>query len=334
MQIGEKLIKLLDKNDIPYQLSGKNVQRGNITIQCPYCGSDDTGYHMGINLEDGAFSCWRNHDHRGRNLARLVAYLLRITIEQARSELGLGVFEADEYDQALLNLFAVKDIDDANTPIGKVEYLNFDKEFRQIENSGMRERFWNYLVNRGFKDPRRLAVRFDLRCALSGDFKNRIIIPVYIDGAMQTWTARAIDPKAQLRYKDLEIAKSVRHCKYCIFDFDNVKRGGDILFIVEGPFDAMNLTYNLEDDFKATCLFTLRVTDEQKLLLASIMDRYEKVVVLFDKGTLAQGISFISEHFPDQPNMTVIQMPEGVKDPGDLRPEQVRQLAAEVAYFA
>ena len=56
--IGEqKLVSLLERYDIPYWLSGKNVSEDCIGISCPFC--EDRSNHCGIFKEHGNFSCWR-----------------------------------------------------------------------------------------------------------------------------------------------------------------------------------------------------------------------------------------------------------------------------------
>jgi hypothetical protein len=329
MQMSDRLIRIFEKNNIPYQLAGRNVKRGNLTIKCPFCGSLDKGMHLGINLDDGAFSCWRDHEHRGRNTARLVSVLLRCSIAQARSELGLGVLDDDEYVRAIKFLVDNPEIDTRS--VGGVSFLSFESSFRTIDRQGLRSRFWSYLEDRGFSDSdiEYLCSHYNLHCTLSGDFKNRIIIPVYLDDQLVTWTSRSIDSRSELRYKDLAIEKSIRHCKFCLLDYDYIKEGGEILFVVEGPFDAMNLAVNLPDAHKVTCLFTKQMTEEQSMLLVSILDLYSKVVILFDADAWVQGINLIATHFPTK-NGEVVSLPAGVKDPGELSFSQVQSLLKEI----
>jgi hypothetical protein len=60
--------QLLTDNRVPFIERGPNVKRGEINIRCPFCGSADPSYHMGLNLDSGWWSCWRNKDqHSGKS---------------------------------------------------------------------------------------------------------------------------------------------------------------------------------------------------------------------------------------------------------------------------
>lgn len=323
--IGEKLIRIFEENGIPYQLEGKNVKRGNMTIHCPFCGADDRGMHLGINLDDGAFSCWRDHTHRGRNTSRLIAILLDISIARARTLLGFEIFDQEEYNKTLQSLMNGGSLIPIKK-LGGVDHLSLPPFFRTIDNSGLRKRFYHYLENRGLKNINYLIKRYDLRSCFVDEFTNRIIIPVYINNELMTWTSRSIDKEAKLKYRDLSIDESVRHCKFCLLDYDNIKEGGEVLYIVEGPFDAFNLRDKLPEGFEVTCLFTKQMTDEQSLLLYPILDLYSSVTILLDRDAVSQAISMLNKQFSGWPNVGVRYLPEGIKDPGELTKEQVERL--------
>ena len=67
--------KLFDTHGVPYVSQGKNVKKGHINVACPFCG-DDPSFHLGINTDTLAWSCWRNSSHRGNYPHKLVKKLL------------------------------------------------------------------------------------------------------------------------------------------------------------------------------------------------------------------------------------------------------------------
>jgi len=50
-------LALLDRLEVQYITEGPNCKRGWVNVRCPFC--DDPSEHLGMNLETGAFNCWR-----------------------------------------------------------------------------------------------------------------------------------------------------------------------------------------------------------------------------------------------------------------------------------
>ena len=65
----DNIVEILKAYNIPYALTGKNVSKGYIGLNCPFCDDDDN-FHLGINPEKNFFACWRNNEHRG-NIVKL-----------------------------------------------------------------------------------------------------------------------------------------------------------------------------------------------------------------------------------------------------------------------
>ena len=140
-----------------------------------------------------------------------------------------------------------------------------------------------YLKSRGFS-PKYLNEKYNIvGGGISGDWKFRIIIPVYFNGKLMSWTGRSILSKEKLkqleipRYKNLAIEKSVKNIKELFFNLDNCK--GKEVVLTEGAFDVLRF------DGNAICSMGTELTEGRVSLLA---ERFEKVFILFDNEPEAQ----------------------------------------------
>lgn len=312
-----KLISLLTSYNIPYAESGKNIKQGNIGINCPFC-ENDVGNHLGLSVEKGKYACWKNANHTG-NIEYVIAYITGLPIQDAKRIL---------YEDVLDNFcFFEEKKENEKVSLGGANYLSFPSYFKDITNLGSGIPFYNYLKNRGFTEPKKLIDKYYLKYAIISSWTDRIIIPIYYKEKLVSWTGRSIK-NTSLRYKDLSIEESVRHIKNCLLDYDNLT-GGNILFICEGPFDAMKLAYYTDDSIHATCIFTTSIRDEQLKLLSFLSDKYDKLIYLSDKGAEYQTM-LLFERFSFIRNISVKFLPDNIKDPGDMTEEQIQKLIKEI----
>lgn len=319
------LVEFLQNNAIPYRLEGKNVSAGNVNVKCPFC-IDDPSFHMGVHLDTLAWSCWRDPTHRGRRPHRLLFALTKLPYRTLESILGMPAkFAATTEFDNLLSLLEDPQI----APQEEDKRLDLPKEFISIQRDGITERFWNYLYRRGFGTfaVDKVIRDYKIKCALRGPFKDRIIVPIYLDGALMCWTARSVYPDAKLRYYSLPKEDSVKNIKDTVFNFDEAfNEFGKKLFIVEGPFDAIKLDYYAKQrGCRAVCLFNMSVTESQLFLLSELRNNYERVVVLLDSGELFSALKLTSQlNFLG--GIELGELPEGVKDPGELTKEQIYEM--------
>jgi len=306
---------------IPFVTEGKNVASGNINIKCPFCG-DDPSEHLGIEEETGKWSCWRNVDHRGRSPEKLIVHLTGCSWAAAKKLLADGlppdVGSFEEFSAKNLFDGEVKDRE-KYTPVETVEFL---PEFRVLKSTGVYSKFWKYLENRGFTDGivSRMSSRYTLRCALTGRFKFRLIMPLYSDAGMVGWVARSI---TYSNYRYLTYPSAV--IKKTLFNIAHIRHGGEVLFLVEGVFDAMKINvYGIEYGAKATCLLGRVITEAQVAILASISRKFRKLVILLDADALGSTLSVLGDLGFSSP--VIGKLPKGVSDPGEMSREQVIKL--------
>ena len=270
-------IQFLNDNDIEYVTKGPNVAYGHLNIKCPWCGASDPSHHLGINLKTGAFGCWRSKVHRGYKAHRLIQQLLDCSYQEAIRIVGKKrVTRIDDF--SLDNVFEL--LGDEKSVNGGNGSLSFPSDFNRITLKRSTKRFFDYLIGRGFhkQDVSSLCTKYHLRCALLGAWKYRVIVPVFIDGKLVNWTARAIS-NSIVKYKTLSDKQELAdrqnglvapvNLKEIIFNYDLIRRGGDILIVCEGPFDALKIDfYGKRDGIRATCLFGATLTKSQILFLA------------------------------------------------------------------
>jgi hypothetical protein len=210
--------------------------------------------------------------------------------------------------------------------------------FRKLKNEAYAAQYISYMRGRGYKrsDIPLLYKRYKLRYVHSGFFKYRVILPVYIDHRLVTWTGRSIEKDASLRYstlttkpdkaKQLGVPLAKFPISDCLGFFDHLmKHPKKTLFITEGPFDALWLDYHFQTlDCRATCLFGLTMSENKKWLFDRLADKYMEFVFLLDQKELGKSMRMAQELSVYDPK--VINLPDNVKDPAVLTIKQIKEL--------
>lgn len=309
---------LLDDHHIHYVTRGPNTRRGEISVRCPFCGEDDPSEHLGIVLDREAWGCHRNAQHRGKAPHRLIQALLGCSGAQAK----LVVAQYGSADpEALDGLMDPFGLPVKAEPLGPIV---MPEEFTTISYDGPTKRFYWYLTYRGFKPPMEVIERYQLKCCTTGRWKDRIIIPIFKDGELVAWTGRSLQkPINAPRY--LSTSEAI---KTVIFNEDALAAGGKILFITEGPFDALKVDfYGHKLGALATATFGTSITPNQINSLRKAQRRFDKTVLLFDAGTTEIAFNLLDW----LPGAILGDLPVGIKDPGELGATQVKDLIEYVA---
>ena len=274
---------------ISFVLRGPNVSRGNINIQCPFCGQDDPSEHMGLRLSDGAWGCFRNPLHRGLSPVRLVRELKGCSFAEAHALVHGNDFPQDTSVAWLKKQLAGLEASDSVLPT-----VVFPKEFRSFGGRWDSERrFRLYLKSRGFSRPTALAGYYGLRYAVTGDFANRIIFPLHVGSDLIGWTSRALG-ESQSRYKIYPKGPGAKHLLFNeLRAFKNPRK---ILVIVEGPIDALKLDfYGKKYGVRAVALLGLALGTGKVDRLQKLSNLYERLVLLLDREALKQNLRYEQE---------------------------------------
>ncbi len=327
--------KLLKEQRIPFIESGPNVKRGEMAIQCPWCGSADPSKHLGISRESGWYSCWRNRaQHSGKSPLRLIMKLLRVPYGVARDIAGLGDDYVDpEGFDAMAAKLMNRDKTDGRQQETQRRKLRLDESFQIIEPTGRTRRHYEYLVNqRGFARPgdvERLGTCYGICAGVTGDFKDRIILPYYQDDELVTWTGRALGPST-MRYRDLSIDESIMAPKQTLFNHDCMLRPGRVLLLQEGPFDALKVDfYGSRHGVRSVALSTNSIKQDQAYLMQAAVTNFQRVLVMLDNADvlgitdsmrMQQDLNFL-------PGIGAVAVPFGAKDGAELTAFEIEQWA-------
>jgi len=151
---------------------------------------------------------------------------------------------------------------------------------------------------------------------LRGRYKDRLLIPFYRENMLIAWTARAIgNPKYAPRYLSSNLVKTT------VFNEDGLA-GGNTLFVVEGPFDALKIDfYGQKFGVSATCVFGTNISPDQVLILSDLRKLYGRVVILFDHDAIEP--SFMALDWLQASNVEIGQLPDGTKDPGEMSRQEI-----------
>lgn len=321
---------LLTTNGVRFVERGANVKRGEINIQCPFCGSADPSHHMGLNLETGYWACWRNSEHRGKSPLRLLTKLLNLSYGRARQIAGMTDNEPPDPDgfDAVAARIMGRDSRVERMEQVRREYLSLPREFALLDGHGASSRAYSYLLVRGFDGwgIRDLEQRYSVRAGVSGPWKDRIVLPYIMDGNIVAWTGRAIAP-AEIRYKDLSLDESLVPIKQTLFNYDAMT--GDsvqpALVVVEGPFDALKIdVYGADIGVRSVALSTNSITDEQIYMIEEFAPMFKKVIVMLDNADSLGVVDSMrmKQKLRSVPNLAIMPVPYGLKDAAEMTPTQ------------
>lgn len=330
-----------DTHRVPYVETGPSAARGNIYVHCPFCGADDPSEHLGLSLNKYRpyWGCWRNPGHRGRRPYRVIMALLSCPYAEAEQIVrAADSGAADRWEAVVAALEAETPAVGAEpeplTPSG----LRMPREFYPLW-SGRESAvpFLKYLQDeRSFSYPADVAYVFGLRYATTRKFRQRIIIPIRVDGRLVSWTARDITRTSKIRYltlpDDPETARAfgyppaVMNLKQTVYNIDAAQEGGRILVVCEGPLDVIRVQYHAQPDVAAIGVFGMP-TEEQIVVISKLARRFDEVRVALDSDAIGQALT-LGEQLVGlcRRPVSLTRLPKGVKDPGELSSKQVRAL--------
>ena len=314
----------LEQNGIDFNETGKSTKAGNLYIWCPFCADPDRKKRLlGIHLTTGKWGCWKNSGPVGRAPHRLIRALVGWSDQQIDEYLGTLSAPGGTIADLRKRLRAPW----IDSPVEKVPEVSLPEGAKPPASGGLRDGFWRYLLRRGFRerDLPNLIRDWDLRCALTGPARGRLVIPLRWEGKLYGWTGRAIG-KTDLRYYSFPEGDAVKRHPLC---GPGIDEGGKVLVIVEGPFDAMKLDfYSRPFGVRAVALLGLNPTPAQALDLVGISSSFQRTRVLVDAGSGGSGLRLLSALSMLAPRLA--SLPEGIKDPGDLSRDGARSLAREL----
>jgi DNA primase len=294
------LERLFDDYDIEYWAKGKNVSKGWVNIQCPFC--NDKSNHLGVNINTGAYSCWKCSTTG--ELFFLISELL--SIEEYKSKKLIKKYRED--------FIEVKKEKKVNT---NTEII-LPKEATNI----LSEKHRQYLISRGF-DPDYIQKKYRIMaCDILGDYKFRIVIPIFFKGKLVNFAAKAIDDSANLKIKNCPNEKVVIQRDSLLYNIDNIKNRKAI--IVEGFTDVWKMgdcaVATMGTKFTNAQIQLLSVYCSEAYILYDSKEKDAQAPIQAEK--LAHSLYSLIK------KVEILELPHG--DPGDLTYSEVENIKKEI----
>ncbi len=261
-------------------------------IDCPWCSPNSGKWRMGI-TKDGHFArCWScgGYNHS------VVDTLVEITHQPWEK---------------------IKDLLKQLSPLKELKPLHKGKIHGKLkipEGVGpLLPAHRNYLRQRGF-DPEKIEKLWGLQgLGIAPRLGWRILIPVYFQGRMVSWTTRAITEDTERRYLNAEPSEEEISPKQILFGSDFVRHA---VVICEGAFDAMRIGPG------AVATMGLAYSRSQ----LSQMANYPVRIVVFDNEPQAQDrakeLCKVLTPFPGTTSNVCLD----AKDPGCADPTEIQEL--------
>lgn len=189
---------------------------GWVQTHCPYCAGGRSGWHLGWNLSNGLFHCWRcgGVDTR-KTLERLTGKkfytLAQIYNTQSRAQKPPPV-------------------------VSRLRRLDLPKDCGALRISHQR-----YLKSRGFC-PEDIVRQWEIKGIgpYGGIWAWRILIPIHdSDGRWISYSARSISENVKPRYRTLEDTKAIASLTNVLYGEHHAI--DDTVIIVEGPLDVWRM---------------------------------------------------------------------------------------------
>jgi len=303
-----ELKEFLDEYDIEYWEKGKNVQHGCVNIQCPFC--DDTSNHLGIRLRDHSVKCWKCGK---KSFINLVKTLLDVSYKEAR-EISKKIETSIKTPGTDIDLYQRLIDTEGFCYIPKESTVHFPKLHK------------NYLRERGFA-PLKLIRKYRLRAVYTtGKYAFRIIIPIYKDHKLISFTSRDITDQSDIPYLHASPEESLIKAKQCVYNIDTVPEYGEGV-LVEGVFDC----WKLGD--KCMCTLGTNLSGQQyteiakknlkRLYVMNDNDRAGKIAARITAQALAPVVRHVEI-------LSFVGVLKKVEDPGKLTREQAEVIMREL----
>jgi DNA primase len=304
------IVSFLEDNDIYHRSSGKNVGKNYVGFRCPFCEGD--GEHGGVSLIHKGFSCWQCAE--SASPPKLIKQILNCSWAKAYE-----ILRKYSNREAAMSSWA-------NIPTVK------GRSSRPVHLPALTGPLTgpggHYLSSRGF-NPEAIEAKYGVKeSGPLGDYKFRLIIPIYFKKELVSFTSRDYTGKGEPKYKAQPVDEAMIPANDCLYNIDTVK---DDLLIVEGPADV----WRMGDG--AVALFGLSCSVSQQEMLfrwwmhvLKVKKRRHKkrVVMLLDPKTkrAADKIYYALTSFIR--DIKIIEL-EG-KDPAELTQQEAMNLKKDL----
>jgi len=291
--------RYLKTRGISFSQRGKNVSEGWIGTKCPFC-SDRTN-HLGINLRSKTINCFRCPTK-----GTIIKYIMRIegcSIQRAFTVIS-------EFTHT--NIASALQSSNLQAPLRSTKSVSIEK-YAKKELLQMHR---NWLINRRF-DPDVIYKEYDLWCCGHiGDYKFRLIVPLFLNHRPVTFVARDVTNIASPPYRNLPENESIFTTKECLYNFDTVT---DTALVVEGVTDVWRIG-------KGT---VATLGDKWTKVQAAMLREIKRVFILYDSEPDAQkNAEALAIDLAPFTDVHTLELESG--DPADLSDDDAKELRREI----
>jgi 5S rRNA maturation endonuclease (ribonuclease M5) len=235
----------------------KHSRLGWINTTCPFCFTQNQGFHLGYNQNKGYFFCWRCGWH---SVSQSLNLILKIEKKLINS---------------IIKKYAIFATKQSNLSLPTPETL------KMPEGCGpLKAQHRKYLINRNF-NPDNLIAEWGLQATENwGSNKFRIIAPIEFEHQIVSYQGRDWTNKQSAKYKACPKEKEILPHKKILYGLD--KAICETCIVVEGITDVWRLGPG------AIATFGAEYTPSQLLLITK---RFKKAFLLFDCDTAGKKAS-------------------------------------------
>jgi len=293
MQYGFKQESFIEK----YFMLGSQSPKGwrqNMS-GCPYCNDgrskNPRSHFLFMNDEIGwqCFNCGGKHRFSGSNIQTLASFISK----SSWKKVGSILFELKK--EKIFPNSNLKDQEDLKDALGedKLELINY-KEIElpdvslslNMDISKIAGRYKNKfkelkVLARAYLKDHGLTEMNDLFLCLDGEMANRLIFPIYFDGKLICWTARALfKTKNKFLYPPSD--ESYNDRGKIIYGLDRIFKSEDVkqIFVTESIIDAYHLN--------GIAVLSKNITKEQISLLKNFNLQNKKLVFVLDNDKISK----------------------------------------------
>ncbi len=269
--------------------------RNNLT-GCPYChdgkSKNPRSHFIFMNDEIGwqCFNCGGKHRFSGSNITTLATFisksawkkvgalLLEIKKDKIFPDSSLKNQEElkEEVGEDNLELIDYKEI---SLPDVSIKYMTHSSKVAPMYRKRFKEnkaKVKKYLQDHGLYE---IAKNRDLYICMDGDYSNRLIFPIYFDGKLISWAARALFPtKTKYLYppsdEDHNDRGRIIYGLDTLFKSESVKQ----IFVTESLTDAWILG--------GMAVLSKNITKEQVAILKNFNFQKKKLMFVLDKDEI------------------------------------------------
>jgi len=257
------IVQLYQDFNIDYRTEGhKHARPGWVNVECPFCITDNPGYHLGFEITTNHFSCWKCGFH---NAPFTISKLLKVPQKEAIEILKqYGSFVTTIKSEPIVPLriksFKLPSNSNELKQIHRkyLEGRNFDPD-KIIRDFGILGTTVFSQLSTGEKENKKII-----------NYKFRIIIPFFWNDKMVSFDSRDITGEHISKY--LACPKDREKIPHKSILYGIQKAWADTCIVVEGPTDVWRFGKY------AGATSGIKYTNEQ----VKVLSKFKRVPVCFD----------------------------------------------------